>query len=104
MTQGERNSKDILNRGLYQEPPHFLGGSPWVVPVAATQGPGRDVAGRDTGKGGRGHAVNIIIECLPCETIESFLLNNDNNVPNAFCQASNTMKCYSPPLFFLYLK
>ena len=88
MTQGKRKRKeDILNRGLYQESPHFLVGTPLVVTVAATQGPGRDVAGRDTGKGGRGHAVNVIIECLPkgCETVESFLLNNDNNMPNAFC-------------------
>ena len=76
MTQGKRKRKeDILNRGLYQESPHFLVGTPLVVTVAATQGPGRDVAGRDTGKGGRGHAVNIIIECLPkgCETVEFFV-------------------------------
>ena len=70
-----KRKEDILNRGLYQESPHFLVGTPLVVTVAATQGPGRDVAGRDTGKGGRGHAVNIIIECLPkgCETVEFFV-------------------------------
>lgn len=44
----KEKGEDILNRGLRSLT--LPGGDPLVVTVAATKGPGRDVAGRDTGK------------------------------------------------------